>query len=92
MVALPATGLDDPHPRTRIVDHTDFLAGHAGLLRRYINAGDVVSPGQLIATISDLAGEILEEIRAPREATVAIVRVFSSVHPGERVAQLFWDQ
>lgn len=92
MVAPPETGLDAPHPKSKIVDHTDCLANHAGLLRRYVNAGDPVSQSHLIGTICDLAGEILEEIRAPRGGTVAIVRVFSSIHPGERVAQLFWEK
>ena len=92
MVVPPQVGLDPPRQVSKIVDHTDFLASHAGLLRRYVDAGDRVSQSQLIGTISDLAGEILEEIRAPRAGTVAIARVFSSVHPGDRVAQLFWEK
>ncbi len=92
MVAPPETGLDAPYQKTKIVEHTDCLASHAGLLRRYVSAGDPVSQGQLIGTICDLAGENLEEIRAPRVGTVAIARVFSSIQPGERIAQLFWEK
>lgn len=91
MVALPESGLVPACPQPKIVQHTDFIAGHAGLLRTYVRAGEAVSAGQRIATLCDLAGEILEEIRAPRAGTMAIVRGFSSVHTGERVAQVFWE-
>jgi len=92
MVKAPEAALDPPHPHPKIVDHSDCFASYAGLLRRYVNAGDKVVENHLLGTICDLAGRTLEEIRAPRAGTVASTRVFSSVQPGERIVQVFWEK
>jgi predicted deacylase len=75
----------------KIVNHTDIFANYAGLLRSRIRAGDRVTTGQLLATLHGLGGECLEEVRAPRAGVVAILRTLGSVHPGERLVQLFWE-
>ncbi len=57
-----------------------------------VGLGDWAEAGQLLATVHTLGGECLQEVRAPRAGIVAILRTFSSVKPGERLIQLFWEQ
>jgi len=78
-----------PSPACRIVGHSDCLSNHAGLFRGRVNAGEVVKEGDLLGTVHDLAGECLEEVHAPRAGTIAILRTFASVQPGDRLIQIF---
>jgi N-alpha-acetyl-L-2,4-diaminobutyrate deacetylase len=83
--------IDPPHPDPKIIDHSDCLAGHAGLFRSRVNAGDAVEKGDLLGTVHDLAGKCLEEVPSPKAGVVGILRTFSSVQPGDRLIQLFWQ-
>lgn len=51
--------------------------------------GEFVEAGTLLATITDLHGETLAEMRAPHPGLVAGVRSFVSVNPGDHVFALF---
>ena len=78
-----------PPPAYKIVGHSDCLSNHAGLFRSRVKVGEVVKEGDLLGTTHDLAGECLEEVHSPRAGTVAILRTFASVQPGDRLIQLF---
>jgi len=80
----PCTG-----PRT--IDHVDLFASHAGLFRSRVSLEQVVETGEIVGTVHGLGGECLEELRAPRSGLVGVLRTFCSVHPGERLVQLFWE-
>ncbi len=75
--------------RQKIVDHADILAGRAGLFRRKVEIGQQVSQGETLGHTFGLAGERLEEHLAPHLGAVAILRMHSSVQPGDRLIQLF---
>lgn len=51
--------------------------------------GEFVEAGMLLATITDLHGEMVAEMRAPHPGLVAGVRSFVSVNPGDHVFALF---
>jgi hypothetical protein len=60
-----------------------FLHTTAGGL--YCQTADIlerVAAGQVVATVSDYFGEILEEIRAPYDGVVMSKRTFGGVEPG----------
>ncbi len=78
--------------RPKIVQHTDCLAKFAGLFRSRVSPGQVVAQDEILGTVHDLAGRRREEVRAPRAGTVAILRTFSSVMPGDRLVQIFSER
>jgi predicted deacylase len=63
-------------------------ATRGGLLHRQVALNDNVKKGQLVATITNLFGEIVEEIRAPHDGPIVRIATFPSVNGGERVVQL----
>jgi predicted deacylase len=85
---IPCT--DAPHPVPEIINHSDCLSNHAGLFRSCVNVGDIVEKGSLLGTVHDLTGRCIEQVRASRAGAVGILRTFASVHPGDRLVQLFW--
>jgi predicted deacylase len=87
-VANSARCSSDPEPK--IIHHTDCLANYAGFFRGRVDVGDEVAKGDLIGTVHSLTGETIEQVQAPRDGTIGILRVFCSVQPGDRLAQLFW--
>ncbi len=89
----PGNSLNEPpSPRPKIVDHTDCLANFAGLFRSRVSPGEPVEKDNLLGTVHGLAGECLEEIRAPQAGTIGILRSFCSVQPGDRLVQVFWER
>jgi uncharacterized protein len=78
-----------PSPACKIVGHSDCLSNHAGLFRSQVEAGEVVKEGDLLGTVHDLAGECLEEVHSPCAGTIAILRTFASVQPGDKLIQIF---
>ncbi|MGA2632080.1 MAG: succinylglutamate desuccinylase/aspartoacylase family protein [Terriglobia bacterium] len=82
---------DPPHPNPKTISHSDCRANHAGLFRSRVSAGTAVEDGSILGTIHGLAGECLEEIRAPRAGVVGNLRTFASVQPGDLLVQLFWQ-
>jgi predicted deacylase len=83
------TCMEPAYPRPKVVSHADVFANYAGLFRSQVKVGDTVLAGQVLGITSDLSGERLEEIRAPEAGTVAILRTFASVQPGNRLIQIF---
>jgi predicted deacylase len=59
------------------------------MLRLAVRAGDRVETGTLLATITDLHGERVAEMRAPYAGLVAAVRHYVSVNPGDHVFAFF---
>jgi predicted deacylase len=75
--------------RQKIVDHDDIFAGRAGLFRRAVEIGQQVDKGEILGRTIGLEGRCQEELLAPRPGIVAILRMNSSVQPGDRLIQLF---
>ena len=75
--------------RQKIVDHDDIFAGSAGLFRRRVEIGQQVSQGEILGRTFGLEGRCLEEVLAPGPGIVAILRMNSSIQPGDRLVQVF---
>lgn len=67
---------------------TVVRARRAGLLDVAARLGADVAAGQRLATVTDVFGEVVEEITAPHAGPVVRVATFPTVGTGERVAQL----
>jgi uncharacterized protein len=63
-------------------------AARGGLLHLAVGLNDDVKAGQTVATVSDLFGETVEEIRAPIAGPVVRIATLPIVSSGERVVQL----
>ncbi len=63
-------------------------ATRGGLLHREVVLNEDVRKGQLVAIITNLFGEIVEEIRAPHDGPIVRIATFPTVGGGERVVQL----
>jgi len=74
--------------RLVISSMTIVRAHRGGLLERKVELNDEVRKGQLLATVSDLFGEPVEQIRAPHAGPVVRITTFPVVSAGERVVQL----
>jgi predicted deacylase len=73
----------------KVVDHDDVFAGQAGLFRRNVEIGQHVGKNQILGRTFGLDGGRVEELIAPCPGIVAILRMNSSVQPGDRLIQLF---
>jgi predicted deacylase len=71
-----------------IKDQFVIRANRAGLLDRRCELNQNVKKGQLMGIVSNMFGEVVEEVRAPRAGRVVRVATFPIVSAGERVAQL----
>lgn len=87
----PAYPPGRPRPNPKTISHSDCRANHAGLFRSRISAGATVEQRSILGVIHGLAGECIEEVRAPRAGVVGILRRFASVQPGDLLVQLFWQ-
>jgi N-alpha-acetyl-L-2,4-diaminobutyrate deacetylase len=91
LLDLNDTQTDLSPPVHKLVGHSDCLSNHAGLFRSRVNVGDPVKEGELLGTVHNLAGDCVEDVHSPRAGAVAILRTFSSVQPGDRLIQVFWE-
>jgi predicted deacylase len=84
---------DDPpaNPDARVVDHVDIVSPVGGLLRVAVGLGDRVDTGDTVATVHDLHGNMIRELRAPDPGTIGAMRTFASVAPGDPVFRMFRD-
>lgn len=82
-------GVPPPNPAPEFYGRAHLTAPASGLLRRRARLGDVVASGMCLATIHDLHGGLVAELRAPHAGLVAGVREFVSVNAGEHVIALF---
>ena len=62
-----------------------MYAPTGGILRLHVLLGEYVKTGAILATITNLHGERLAEMRAPQTGLVMAVRQFVSINPGELV-------
>jgi predicted deacylase len=74
------------------VEHADLFAQCAGLFETTLKIGDRVIAGAHLGLITDLHGVTTQELKAPVAGTVAILRTFASVRPGDRLVQLFFPK
>ena len=74
--------------RMVISSMTIVRARRGGLLHRTVELNNEVVEGQIVATITDVFGEIVEEIRAPHAGPIVRIATFPVVSAGERVVQL----
>jgi predicted deacylase len=71
-------------PKERVVAPGSFdVSTKGGLFRTKKQLRDLVKKGELIATISDLFGDVVEEIRAPHDGIIVSQRTFATIHSGE---------
>jgi hypothetical protein len=63
-------------------------ATRGGLLHRKVRLNDEVKRGQLLATVTNLFGEVVEEIVSPQDGPVVRVATLPAVSAGDRVVQL----
>ena len=82
-------GAPPPNPAPEFYGRGHLTAPASGVLRLTVRLGDTVEPGALLATVQDLHGDALAEIRAPHAGLVAAARDFISVNAGEHVIALF---
>lgn len=74
-----------PLPLMRMSTHR---AHTGGAFKTLVSFGESVEQGQLIGTIRDLLGCVVQEIRAQDAGVVAVMRTGVRVHPGETVTTL----
>jgi predicted deacylase len=67
---------------------TVIRSGRGGLLRLHVGLNDDVKTDQTVATVTDVFGDVVEEIRAPHAGPVVRITTFPIVSGGERVVQL----
>ena len=82
-------GSPPPTPTPEIYARGGLTAPAGGMLRLAVSPGETVEAGRLLATIINLHGESVAEMRAPHAGLVAAVRHFVSVNPGDHVFALF---
>ena len=71
-------------PQERIIAPGDFnFSTKGGLFRTKKQLRDLVKRGEVIATVSDLFGDIAEEIKAPLDGIIVSQRTYATIHPGE---------
>jgi predicted deacylase len=71
-------------PKARIIAPGSFdFSTKGGLFRTKKQLRDLVKKGEVVATISDLFGDVVEEIRAPHDGIIVSQRTFATIHAGE---------
>jgi len=83
------SGSPPPNPSPERYVRGQLYAPAGGMLRLAVRAGDEVQADALLATITDLHGKAVAEMRAPYAGLVAGVRTFVSVNPGDHVFAFF---
>jgi predicted deacylase len=73
----------------RDVRRAAIAAPTGGVMRRQRDLGEAVRENDLIATISDLLGQPLTEVRSPISGFIAAQRMAAAVNPGEQIAVIF---
>lgn len=71
-----------------IASMTPVRSSRGGLMHRHAQLNQDLKKGDLIATITDLFGEVVEEVRAPHDGPVVRTTTFPAVSAGERIVQL----
>lgn len=82
-------GTPPPNPELELYGRGQLYSPAGGMLHLAVEAGDYVDAGTLLAKITNIHGEVVAEIRAPRAGLVCGVRRFVSVNPGDHVFAFF---
>jgi predicted deacylase len=82
-------GAPPPNAAAAVYSKVDLYAPSGGMLRVLVQPGELVERDALLATISDLHGGPVAEMRAPHAGMVAAMRCFVSVNPGDHVFAFF---
>lgn len=73
------------HPMQRRVVRGAFGHSHVGgLFQSTVSLGEEVEQNQLVATIQDVFGDVLEEVRAPSSGLVCSYRSIPPILPGDQ--------
>lgn len=67
---------------------TVVRARRAGLVHLKVALNDGVAEGQVMATVTSIFGELVEEIRAPIAGPIVRIATFPIVNAGERIIQI----
>jgi predicted deacylase len=67
---------------------TVIRASRGGLLSLRVGLNDEVRADQVVATVTDVFGDVVDEIRAPHAGPVVRITTFPIVATSERVVQL----
>jgi predicted deacylase len=79
---------DDFGGKLVITSQTVVRAHRGGILNRRVELNEQVKKGQTVAVITNLFGEVVEEIPAPHEGPIVRIATFPTVGGGERVVQI----
>jgi predicted deacylase len=71
-----------------ILSMTVIRARRAGFVHLKVALNDSVASGQAMATITNIFGEKVEEIRAPIAGPIVRIATFPIVNAGERIIQI----
>jgi predicted deacylase len=63
-------------------------ARRAGLVHLKVALNDTVETGQVMATITNIFGALVEELRAPLAGPIVRIATFPIVNAGERIIQI----
>lgn len=82
-------GTPKPNPRAGKYDGQHVRCQRSGVLRSRASLGATVAAGDLLATIHDLQGGSIEDIRAPQDGIVVALREYASAASGDSLFLLF---
>jgi predicted deacylase len=90
---LRTVGMLDEEPETFgerlvIASMKVIRATRGGLLHRKVSLNARVKAGQIVATVTNLFGDVVEEIAAPQDGPVVRIATLPAVSAGDRVLQL----
>lgn len=78
-----------PRPEPMVINRmTAVRANRGGLLHTHHELGTDIKEGEVLATIVDSHGRVVEEVQAPHSGPLMRTTTFATVAAGERVAQL----
>jgi predicted deacylase len=82
-------GTVEPLGRQMVIrSMTAVRCGRGGLLHLHAALGSELAAGQLVATVTNPYGDVVEEIAAPHAGPLVRITTFPTVASGERVAQI----
>jgi predicted deacylase len=82
-------GAVEPIGRQMVISSMNVTrAKRAGLVHLKVSLNDSVAAGQVMATVTNIFGELVEEIRAPIAGPIVRIATFPIVNAGERIIQI----
>lgn len=86
MAAMGQVDQAAPRPpcRQQVVRGSFIPASVGGLFQPVVRLGESVARGRVVATIRDMFGAVVEEIRAPTDGLVCSYRTIPPILPGEQ--------